>query len=201
MRQISLLIATALAAASCGSTAQSSVTGDSVPPILEASVAAPTDGDSGAGREVTFPERWLTAEEVPFAAREDEPESTDLPSEDFDLDEPIELSDTVLFTRGTAIISAAADATLASLAAQAARQLGPSQGLRIDGHVDEVGSAEFNDELAQDRADAVLLRLVRHEPALEGRLAAVGHGETELLHPECRGDCPINRAVVITRTD
>jgi outer membrane protein OmpA-like peptidoglycan-associated protein len=47
------------------------------------------------------------------------------------------------------------------------------------GHSDTRGEAEHNMGLSQRRADAAYEAVVRTEPALEGRIARRGRGETE----------------------
>lgn len=53
----------------------------------------------------------------------------------------------------------------------------PSNRVRVTGHTDSVGSAEFNQRLSQDRANSVKQYLVQHGIDA-GRIDAVGMGET-----------------------
>ena len=168
--------------------------------------------------KVTYPPTWDAAVEHPFVEPEREHESRTLivetldpepdpqpdldpdpdnAPEEIDLADPITLDASVLFASGTAIITVEADATLLDIALAAVGQLAPGQRVRIDGHVDEVGTVEFNEWLGNERAEAVKNRIVRNAPELEGRVDAIGHGEDELVHPGCRSDCAENRVVII----
>lgn len=69
----------------------------------------------------------------------------------------------------------------------------------IDGWVDEVGAADFNEDLAWNRARSALKYLEAARP--DFAYSARGHGIDDLLDPECRGDCPANRTVTIQVTD
>ncbi len=74
----------------------------------------------------------------------------------------------------------------------------PELVLDIEGHTDDVGSAERNLKLSQKRADAVRRRLVYH--GLEGdRIVAAGHGETTpLVENDSNEGRAINRRVELS---
>jgi outer membrane protein OmpA-like peptidoglycan-associated protein len=144
-------------------------------------------------QEIAYPPEWRSRAEVPFQS--DPRPAKERP--EIDLTSDLILPEPLLFTTGSAVLTVDADIVLEPLAAQAVGTLGAGQQLTIDGYVDQQGDDLFNEALAQDRADAVALRLVRFQPALERRLVAAGHGEDDLLHPDCPVDCSANRAVVI----
>ncbi len=160
------------------------------------------DAAAAAGALVfKYPPSWDAAVEVPFVRAEPDPEVRvaveEAMDEVIDLAVPIELGDGVLFASGTAVITGEADAVLQRLAGAAVAQLGEGQSLEVHGYVDEVGTPEFNEWLGDERAAAVVNRLVRHQPMLDGRVVGIGHGEDDLLDPACRGDCPSNRKVIV----
>jgi len=67
---------------------------------------------------------------------------------------------------------------------------------RVEGHADPRGSAERNDRLSQQRAEAVVAYLVSRHGILPERLTARGKGSTEPLVP-ARPEAPENRRVTI----
>jgi outer membrane protein OmpA-like peptidoglycan-associated protein len=74
-------------------------------------------------------------------------------------------------------ITAEADAVL-SEAAAAAKSMG-SASVRIVGHTDSVGSAEYNQKLSECRANAAKANLVG-KGVSEGAISTSGKGESEL---------------------
>jgi len=167
-------------------------------------VTSPAIAIGRSATTVSYPSAWLYAVEVAFVSpappSEDQLVVEGSPEVVLNSENPITLNDSVLFASGSAVISAHASAVLDALAAAAVEGLLDGQRMRIDGHVDEIGSVAYNERLAADRAFAVAQRFIRIRPDLEGRIDAVGHGESELLNPLCRGDCPENRVVVISIT-
>jgi len=70
----------------------------------------------------------------------------------------------------------------------------------LAGHTDAVGSDDYNQQLSERRAEAVLNYLVTTFAIDPGRIDTVGHGESRLLDPaDPEGD--INRRVQVTRLD
>lgn len=70
----------------------------------------------------------------------------------------------------------------------------------LAGHTDAVGSGDYNQQLSERRAEAVLDYLVTTFAINPERIDAVGHGESRLLDPtDPEGD--INRRVQVTRLD
>jgi OOP family OmpA-OmpF porin len=63
--------------------------------------------------------------------------------------------------------------------------------VRVEGHTDNVGSADYNKKLSQQRADAVVKWLSSHG-IVAGRLASVGIGKDRPLVPN---DTELNRAL------
>lgn len=101
------------------------------------------------------------------------------------------------FEQGKAVLPPATRATLDALAkALSAR---PSLQLEVQGHTDNVGNAELNRQLSQQRAEAVCLYLTAHGVAAE-RLRPVGYGGT---HPVADNADPAqrpkNRRVALVR--
>ncbi len=68
---------------------------------------------------------------------------------------------------------------------------------RIVGHTDAVGSAEINQKLSEDRANAVKVYLIRKFGIASERLEASGRGARDLLKPEDPAAAD-NRRVEIT---
>jgi OmpA-OmpF porin, OOP family len=89
----------------------------------------------------------------------------------------------VQFEEGSAELSPAAIHTLDELG-KALNQpsLAPYR-FRIEGHTDTVGTAEYNKQLSERRADAVLAYLETNFKISGSRLEAVGMGEQGLLVP------------------
>jgi len=104
----------------------------------------------------------------------------------------------VLFATGSADLSDVGVAVI--IDALRVSRLPENEGLAIhvDGYVDSRGGPAENLVLARDRADAVAYVIVTTWPQLAGRVIAVGHGVDDLLDPTCLGDCPQNRAVLVT---
>lgn len=99
-----------------------------------------------------------------------------------DLEELVEI-DTITF------VTDSADLTVegAKVVRDAAELLDehPDVSVRIEGHTDHVGDTSYNRTLSQDRADAVLDRLV-HLGIDESRLTAEGFGESDPVVEEAR---------------
>ncbi len=87
------------------------------------------------------------------------------------------LSGEVLFKTGEAALLPVAEDRLDGVAA-ALKQLDASQKVVIEGHTDSVGSAESNQRLSKERAEAVRDYLVK-QGVNEAQLTAVGRGEAE----------------------
>jgi outer membrane protein OmpA-like peptidoglycan-associated protein len=67
---------------------------------------------------------------------------------------------------------------------------------QIAGHTDDVGTEEYNQQLSEHRAQAVVTHLVNFYGISADRLKAVGYGKTRLLDTKDPKD-PINRRVEI----
>ncbi|MDO7883777.1 OmpA family protein [Hymenobacter cheonanensis] len=87
---------------------------------------------------------------------------------------------TVLFKVTTAELLPAARPALNALAAEL--QAHPDLRLRIAGHTDRVGESNKNQQLSEQRAEAVKAYLVQAGVA-PGRLSTVGYGDTRPLYP------------------
>lgn len=74
------------------------------------------------------------------------------------------------------------------LAQIAARTASSDRCLQIVGHTSATGTAGFNDRLSALRADAILGRLKREEPKLDGRLTIKGVGSREMIVGNGRDD-------------
>jgi len=90
------------------------------------------------------------------------------------------LPDNVLFEFGSSQLSPAADDYLKQVADLARNQT--QEVLSLEGHTDNVGSADFNQALSLKRADAVVAALARLGVPAE-RLLAVGRGLSSPLAP------------------
>jgi len=102
---------------------------------------------------------------------------------------------TLYFVEGSDELTADSRQTLELMFADAAKR--PVPDIVVIGHTDAVGSDEYNDQLAQKRAQTVRAMLVaRGVP--EQDVAAIGRGKRELLVPTANGVAePRNRRVEI----
>lgn len=96
----------------------------------------------------------------------------------------------VLFKTGQASLLPIAESRLDSVA-KALTQLDASQEVVIEGHTDSVGSAESNQRLSKERAEAVRSYLIGQGVSAE-QLTAVGKGE---LEPIADNDTAEGRAI------
>ncbi|MCB1522154.1 MAG: OmpA family protein [Hyphomicrobiaceae bacterium] len=105
----------------------------------------------------------------------------------------------IRFRTGSAQIDAASNATLSNLAKVAQ---GCSKGrIRVEGHTDSVGRAEFNKRLSESRAKAVADFLVTAGVA-KGRVEAVGYGPDNPVASNDTADGRArNRRIEFTVTD
>ena len=83
----------------------------------------------------------------------------------------------ILFGSGSDRIQPESTPTLKEIAHML--QQHPNLRLRIEGHTDNVGSADVNQRLSEQRAQAVINHLVQREGVAGGRLEAVGKGQAE----------------------
>lgn len=95
----------------------------------------------------------------------------------------------ITFGLGASTLSDASRATLDEAAAVIQAQ--PGLRVLIAGHTDTTGSAGFNEQLSQERADAVRRYLVERGIAAN-RLVVVAYGE---LFPSSPGEAPLDRRV------
>ena len=101
------------------------------------------------------------------------------------------------FTQGQAWLLPPTRTALDQLAA-ALRDL-PELRLEVQGHTDNVGSAELNRQLSQQRADA-LCRYLRARGVSTARLRPVGYGGTQpVANNADPAQRPRNRRVVLRR--
>jgi len=66
--------------------------------------------------------------------------------------------------------------------------------VRVEGHTDSVGSADYNFELSRKRARAVQRYLVQRHSIPAKRIPAAGKGESELRDPQ-QPESAVNRRV------
>lgn len=97
----------------------------------------------------------------------------------------IELPGDVLFEFDKADIRQAAEPTLEKVAALLAAH--PKAKVRIEGHSDAKGDAQYNQKLSERRADAVKKWLVA-KGAVAAQLSARGFGKTKPVAPNAKPD-------------
>ena len=69
----------------------------------------------------------------------------------------------------------------------------------VEGHTDESGEADYNQELSQKRADTVVSYLTSSLGMKSGQLKAVGYGESRPVVPGATGEAGhVNRRVVFS---
>ena len=101
------------------------------------------------------------------------------------------------FTQGQARLLPASRAALDQLAATLSAQ--PTLRLEVQGHTDNMGNAELNHQLSQQRADAVCLYLTAHGVGT-AQLRPVGYGGTQPVADNADpSQRPRNRRVVLRR--
>jgi outer membrane protein OmpA-like peptidoglycan-associated protein len=101
------------------------------------------------------------------------------------------------FEQGQALLLPAARASLDSLAAALRTQA--RLRIEVQGHTDNVGNAELNRQLSQQRAETVCLYLMAHGVAA-GQLRPVGYGGTQPVADNADpAQRPRNRRVVLRR--
>jgi outer membrane protein OmpA-like peptidoglycan-associated protein len=82
----------------------------------------------------------------------------------------------VYFSSGSAVLLEESEPMLKQVAALV--KASPAAGLTIEGHTDNIGSAEYNQKLSEARANAVREALVSRYGIVAGRLSAKGFGLT-----------------------
>ncbi len=97
----------------------------------------------------------------------------------------IELPGDVLFEFDKADIRKAAEPTLEKVAALLAAY--PKAKVRIEGHTDAKGDAQYNQKLSERRAESVKKWLVA-KGAVAGQLSARGFGKTKPVAPNAKPD-------------
>jgi outer membrane protein OmpA-like peptidoglycan-associated protein len=101
------------------------------------------------------------------------------------------------FNQGQARLLPAARTLLDGLAAALSAQ--PALRFEVQGHTDNVGNAELNRQLSQQRAEAVCLYLTAHGVAAR-QLRPVGFGGTQPVADNADpAQRPLNRRVVLRR--
>lgn len=129
------------------------------------------------------------AQEAEAAAQREtelESELADLKAEQTERGLVLTLDD-VLFDTGRAVLKAGADATIQRLAGFLGEY--PERRLLIEGHTDAIGADAFNQELSEDRADAVRDALLERNVTY-GRIQTSGLGES---YPIASNDSPVGR--------
>lgn len=102
----------------------------------------------------------------------------------------------VTFVTGSSALTAESRGILDTLAKAMQSDALAGLSFRIEGHADARGSAELNQALSRDRADAVARYLVDRHGVLRDRLRPEGRGSSEPMNRE-RVDAPENRRVTI----
>ncbi|WP_046246301.1 PA14 domain-containing protein [Hymenobacter terrenus] len=101
------------------------------------------------------------------------------------------------FNQGQAVLPLAARTALAGLAILLRKQ--PTLRFEVQGHTDNVGNAELNRQLSQQRAEAVCLYLTAHGVA-PSQLRPIGYGGTRpVANNADPAQRPRNRRVVLQR--
>ena len=111
---------------------------------------------------------------------------------------PYRLAADALFAFDTATLRPQADAALADLLAKV-RAHGDTGEVRVDGFTDRLGSATYNRELSQARADAVKNYLVRGGIAAS-RIRAAGLGSSQSL-AHCADSLPRGELIACLQPD
>ena len=148
----------------------------SADPVMHGCPAAPIDRDGdgipdendacpAAAGEST---RIRATHGCPIAPKAPEPPATKL------VEKAIVLSQQVQFETGTAVLRAGSDLVLSEVARILADHL-EIELVEVQGHTDEVGSADYNRQLGQARAASVVDWLVQHGMKRE-RLTSKGYG-------------------------
>jgi outer membrane protein OmpA-like peptidoglycan-associated protein len=88
------------------------------------------------------------------------------------------VNENVLFDEGKNTIRSGAEANLKQIAASISQRYG-SGNVRVYGHTDAVGSAGYNKELAEQRAQAVRDWLVKNGNVAEGKISVHPVGESQ----------------------
>lgn len=102
----------------------------------------------------------------------------------------------ITFPTDSAELTPEARATLDTLARAVQSDALAGFSFKVEGHADARGDAERNQQLSQQRAEAVVGYLVSQHAILPERLTAVGKGSSEPLNT-LRIDAPENRRVTI----
>jgi len=104
----------------------------------------------------------------------------------------------ILFDTGSDVIRPESTPTLKEIGAMLTEH--PELRLRIEGHTDNVGSAEANLALSQRRADAVKRHLTTTDAALAARIETAGLGDTKPAAPNTTSEGrQTNRRVELVR--
>lgn len=82
----------------------------------------------------------------------------------------------VYFDTGSAVLLPQSETEIANVAALMSAQ--PTWRLTIEGHTDDIGTADYNQTLSQHRAEAVRLALIDGHQIAADRLTATGFGKT-----------------------
>jgi len=103
---------------------------------------------------------------------------------------------TIQFEFGSAELTPASIETLKNLGNALNHALATQPHFVIEGHTDATGTPAYNQELSQQRAQAVMDYLVKQMGVAEARLQAVGKGATEPVAGSSPYS-PVNRRVVV----
>ncbi len=71
--------------------------------------------------------------------------------------------------------------------------------LEIQGHTDDTGGADYNDQLGQQRAEAVRRYLAREHKLPLGRLSTISYGDTQpvVTNKTAKGRAQNRRVVIV----
>ncbi len=99
---------------------------------------------------------------------------------------------TIEFVTGSAYISPASNATLTKIF----NDITVAENLlvTINGHTDNTGSAQTNQTLSEQRANAVKQWLIDKNPSLRNRITTNGFGDTTPVNPNVNNNTDANRA-------
>lgn len=141
-------------------------------------IVALTSGVSGGAQGVGGGAQGVGggAHEIKATVKELEAAKRDLGAKESDIEVRVELPADVLFDFDKADIRADAAQALAQLATVIRAYTGP---VRLEGHTDGKGAADYNQKLSERRAESVKAWLVQRENIPAARMTSQGFGKTK----------------------